>query len=34
MDKEKSKAEIYYGELNLKEIIEEILKEEFKEKSR
>ena len=29
MDKQKNKVEIYYGELNFKEIFEEILKKEF-----
>lgn len=29
MDKQKNKVEIYYGKLNFKEIIEEILKKEL-----
>lgn len=32
MDKQENKVEIYYGELNLKEILEAILKKEFIEK--
>jgi hypothetical protein len=32
MDNQKNKVEISYGELHIKEIIEEILKKEFIEK--